>query len=74
MKLFLKEEEEFGIKNYKTYQDFSKKIYKNRENVIKNIYKIKGLSFGELMDFTCSVWVMRANIVSIFIVLMIWEF
>ena len=37
----LKEEEMFGIKNYKTYQDFSEKIYKNRENVIKNIYKIK---------------------------------
>ena len=37
VKLLLKEEEKYGIKNYKTYQDFAKKVYKIRENVRKNI-------------------------------------
>ena len=37
----LKEEEKFGIKNYKTYQDFAKKVYKIRENVRKNIANLK---------------------------------
>ena len=37
----LKEEENFGIKNFKTYQDFGKKVYKIRENVIKNLKKLK---------------------------------
>jgi len=37
----LKEEENFGIKKYKTYQDFGKKVYKIRENVIQNIKILK---------------------------------
>jgi len=37
----LKEEEKFGIKNYKTYQDFAKRVYKIRENVRKNISNLK---------------------------------
>ena len=37
----LKEEESFGIKNFKTYKDFGKKVYKIRENVIRNLKKIK---------------------------------
>jgi len=39
--LLLKEEENFGIKNFKTYQDFAKKIYQIRNNVKKNIFKLK---------------------------------
>tara|TARA_B100000579_G_scaffold90092_1_gene71040 strand:- start:511 stop:3060 length:2550 start_codon:yes stop_codon:yes gene_type:complete len=41
VKILLKEEEQFGIKKYKTYQEFASKVYKIRENVIKNIKKIK---------------------------------
>ena len=41
VKLLLNEEEEFGIKNYQTYQDFAKKVYKIRDNVKKNILKLK---------------------------------
>ncbi len=41
VKSFLKEEEQFGIKKYKTYQEFAMKVYKIRENVLKNIKKIK---------------------------------
>ena len=37
----IKEEEKFGIKNFKTYQDFGEKVYKIRENVIKNLRKLK---------------------------------
>ena len=37
----LKEEENFGIKKFKTYQDFGKKVYNIRENVRKNILKLK---------------------------------
>ena len=37
----LREEENFGIKNFKTYQDFGEKVYMIRENVIKNLKKIK---------------------------------
>ncbi len=37
----LNEEEKFGIKNYKTYQEFGKKVYKIRDNVRNNIKKIK---------------------------------
>ena len=33
----LKEEENFGIKNFKTYRDFGEKIYNIRKNVMKNI-------------------------------------
>ena len=41
VKLLIAEEEKFGIKKYKTYQDFAKKVYKIRENVRKNILKLK---------------------------------
>ena len=41
VKKMLEEEEKFGIKKYKTYQEFGKKVYKIRENVIKNIKKLK---------------------------------
>ena len=37
----LKEEENFGIKKYKTYKDFGKKVYKIRENVLRNIKDLK---------------------------------
>ena len=37
----LKDEDSFGIKKFKTYQDFGKKVYKIRENVVKNIKKLK---------------------------------
>ena len=37
----LKEEEKFGIKNFKTYEKFGKKVYEIRENVLKNIKKLK---------------------------------
>ena len=41
VKTMLKEEENFGIKNFKTYQKFGEKVYKIRENVLKNIKKLK---------------------------------
>ena len=41
VKNLLKEEEQFGIKNYNTYLEFAKKVYKIRDNVIKNINKLK---------------------------------
>ncbi len=41
VKSLLKEEEDFGIKKYKTYQEFGEKVYKIRDNVRKNIQKIK---------------------------------
>ena len=41
VKKMLKEEEKFGIKKFKTYQDFGNKVYKIRENVRKNFKKIK---------------------------------
>ena len=41
VKALLEEEEIFGIKNYKTYQNFGEKINKLKENVIKNINKLK---------------------------------
>ena len=41
VKKMLKEEERFGIKKYKTYQDFGNKVYKIRENVRKNFRKLK---------------------------------
>ena len=37
----LKEEESFGIKNFKTYKDFGKKVYKIREKCNKKLKKIK---------------------------------
>ena len=41
VKEILKEEENFGIKNYKTYQRFAKKVYEIRDNVRKNISELK---------------------------------
>ena len=41
VKLLLKEEENFGIKEYSTYKNFADKIYKIRSNVIKNLNKLK---------------------------------
>ena len=41
VKEMLNEEEKFGIKKFKTYQEFGKKIYKIRENVRKNIKNLK---------------------------------
>jgi len=41
VKVLLKKEADFGIKNYKTYKDFAEKIYKIRKNVRSNISKIK---------------------------------
>ncbi len=40
IKQLLKEEEKFGIKNYKTYENFSKKVYDVKKNVRKNIIKL----------------------------------
>ncbi len=37
----IKEEEKFGIKDFKTYQNFAKKVYKIRENVIENLNNLK---------------------------------
>ena len=37
VKQMLKEEENFGIKKFKTYKEFGNKVYKIRENVRKNI-------------------------------------
>ena len=37
----LKAEENFGLKNYKTYKEFGEKVYKIRENVLINIKKLK---------------------------------
>ncbi len=41
IKKMLKEEESFGIKNFKTYQEFGEKVYRIRKNVIANIKKLK---------------------------------
>ena len=41
VKELIKEEEKFGIKDFKTYQDFGEKVYKIRENVIKNLKILK---------------------------------
>ena len=41
VKTMLKEEENFGMKDFKTYQKFGEKVYKIRENVLKNIKKLK---------------------------------
>ena len=44
VKKMLKEEEKFGIKNYKTYKKFGEKVYKLRENVLLNIKKLKAVN------------------------------
>ena len=36
-----KEELDYGIDNFKTYQEFANKVYKIRENVLKNITNLK---------------------------------
>ena len=41
VKKILSEEEKFGVKKFKTYQEFGKQIYKIRENVRKNIKNLK---------------------------------
>ena len=41
VKKLLKEEEKFGIKDFKTYQKFGEKVSEIRKNVIKNITKLK---------------------------------
>jgi nucleoside-diphosphate-sugar epimerase len=41
VKSLLKEEEDFGIKKFSTYQKFADKIYKIRSNVIDNLKKLK---------------------------------
>ena len=41
VKIFLKEEEIYGIKKYKTYKDFGDKINKLKENVVRNINILK---------------------------------
>ena len=37
----LKEEEKFGIKDFKTYKKFGERIYELRENVRKNLKRLK---------------------------------
>ena len=41
VKKMLKEEENFGIKDYQTYQKFGEKVYKIRENVLNNLKNLK---------------------------------
>jgi nucleoside-diphosphate-sugar epimerase len=41
VKELFKEEEKFGIKDFKTYQNFGEKVYQVKENVITNIKKLK---------------------------------
>jgi len=41
VKKMLNQEENFGIKNFKTYRKFGEKVYKIRENVIANIKHLK---------------------------------
>jgi len=41
VKKLLKEEESFGIKDFKTYEKFGQKVYKIRDNVRSNIKKLK---------------------------------
>jgi nucleoside-diphosphate-sugar epimerase/quercetin dioxygenase-like cupin family protein len=41
VKSMLKEEEKFGLKKFKTYQDFGNKVYKIRKNVLMNLKKLK---------------------------------
>ncbi len=37
----LKEEDDFGIKNYRTYEKFGNKVYEIRKNVLKNLENLK---------------------------------
>ena len=40
----LKDEEKFGIKDFRTYQNFADKIYEIKKNVLKNLEMIKNKS------------------------------
>ena len=41
VKEMIKDEEDFGIKDFKTYQKFGENVYKIRKNVIKNLDNLK---------------------------------
>ncbi len=41
VKQILKEEENFGIKNFKTYENFGKNIMKLKKNVLKNLHNLR---------------------------------
>ena len=41
VKLMMKEEEKFGIKNFKTYRKFGEKVYEIRKNVRKNFKQLR---------------------------------
>ena len=41
VKQMLRDEEKFGIKKFKTYQDFGEKVYQIRDNVRKSFKKLK---------------------------------
>ena len=41
VKKLINEEEIFGIKDFKTYQEFGEKVYQIKKNIIKNINKLK---------------------------------
>jgi len=41
VKIILREEEKFGIKNFETYKNFGEKVYKIKENVLTNINRLK---------------------------------
>ena len=43
-KKLINEEEIFGIKDFKTYQEFGEKVYQIKKNIIKNIDKLKNKS------------------------------
>ena len=44
VKKLINEEEIFGIKDFKTYQEFAEKVYQKKKNIIKNIDKLKSKS------------------------------
>ena len=44
VKKLIYEEEIFGIKDFKTYQEFGEKVYQIKKNIIKNIDKLKNKS------------------------------
>ena len=41
VKKMLKDEENFGIKNFKTYQKFGEQVYQIKKNVLANIKKLR---------------------------------
>jgi nucleoside-diphosphate-sugar epimerase/dTDP-4-dehydrorhamnose 3,5-epimerase-like enzyme len=44
VKKMLKEEEIYGIKKFKTYQQFGEKVYKIRNNILNNIRQLKKIN------------------------------